>query len=128
MVDTYREMIKNMEPGLERAILRALEKHIGAGKAIKKQALLRSVGMLGYHPDERVLRAAIQTLRDEGHLICSLASVDGGYYMAETAQEVDEFFAREFRSKIASMSHTMAEMEKTARERFGEGHQIGLGF
>ena len=128
MDDTFREMLKNMEPGLERAILRVLEKHMGSGKAIKKNALLRSVGMLGFHPDERVLRAAIQVLRDEGHLICAIASADGGYYLAESAQEVDEFFNREFRSKIASMSHTMAAMERTAKERFGDGIQIGLGF
>lgn len=93
--------------------------HRGKKHAAGRDTLLRAIAVEeGQRVSERVMREAIKHLRRDGVLICSLPGVDGGYYIAETAQEFDEFVQREFAAKIADMSETLRRMQTSARATF----------
>lgn len=121
--DPYKEMIKNMPPGLERAILRILGFHRGRLQAIGGEELTHQLASTGCPTEQRSVREAIKGLRREGHLICSMPGTEGGYYLANTAAEFEEFAGQEFEAKISDMAETLAAMRKAAREQFGQGVQ-----
>ncbi len=112
--------------GLERAILSVLDYHHGREKAIGRDELVNDLVGMGYRENERVVREAIKQLRRQGHLICSIPGNDGGYYLAGSLAEFDEFDRCELGAKIADMSETREAMRKAAREKFGEGYQMKL--
>lgn len=69
-------------------LLVALRDHIGRRKGVTAAALCRQV--LGREPDggdERQLRDVVTELRRAGHHVCAHPS--DGYYLAETAEELD---------------------------------------
>ena len=72
------------------------------------------------------MREAIKQLRRQGHLICSMPGVDGGYYMAKSSAEYEEFRQVEFNAKITDMLETLRAMDAGARSQFGNGLQMGL--
>lgn len=122
----YESQIKNMPVGLDRAILRVLSYHRGREQAIGRSDLVRQVAQLGCAATERQVREEIKQLRRDGYLICSAAGEDGGYYMAETLAEFEEFAQVEFIGKIADMSETLSRMRESANKNFGSGVQPAL--
>jgi hypothetical protein len=122
----YDEMIRNMPMGLDRAVLQVLSYRMGRARAIGRAELVDAVRLIGYDSPERMVRHCIRELRREGRLICSAPGEDGGYYLAETLAEFEEFAEAEFRAKIADMSETLAAMKAAARAAFGEGVQLEL--
>lgn len=114
--------------GLSNIILKFLSFHVGVDNAIKRRDLLEQ---LHTYPglsemQDRQLRMEIGKLRKDGNLICSLASEDGGYYMASSLQEFTEFTYREFGAKIADMAETLKAMERSAQLVFGDAFQPTL--
>jgi len=122
----YEEELKSMPPGLDRAILRVTSGY-RAARPIARGNLVISVNRLGFPASERQVREMIKQLRRQGHLICSTPGNDGGYYLAQTLAEYQEFRDTEFAAKIKDMSETLRAMDNAAREQFGEGRQLGLG-
>ena len=121
---TFEVLISSMPDGLDRAILRTLSFHVGKKNAIGRSELV--VTLAGFHAHERQVRQCIHDLRREGHLICSTPGEDGGYYMAATLAEFDEFCERELHPKAIDMLETESAMKMSARQRFGEASQPSL--
>jgi len=127
----YEVELANMPVGLDRAILRVLSYHVGKTAAIGRMDLVRQVGQLGCATTERQLREAIKQLRrgkdgQPSYLICSAAGEDGGYYLASSRQEYEEFRKIEYAGKISDMAETMSAMDQAAQKAFGAGVQPGL--
>jgi hypothetical protein len=131
--EIYEAEIRELEPGIKRAVLRVMSAHIGKGKTVSKSDLLADVRRLGFGGDlaattfERKVRLAIVELRKEGHLICS-SSGDGGYYVASTWQEYDEFARVEYREKITDMAETLRAMDNAAAQTIGPASAQGRLF
>ncbi len=112
--------------GLDAAVMGILGQRVGRKNVIGRFALVELLGRMGWQASERVVRECIKHLRRRGHLICGLAGVNGGYYLAETLDEFDAFDRAEFEAKIADMSETRSAMKKAARQQFGEGVQLSM--
>ncbi|MEJ5201402.1 MAG: hypothetical protein WHV66_04130 [Anaerolineales bacterium] len=122
----YEDLIANLPPGLERAILRVLESRRGRQNAIGRNELTALVQRLGQPASERQVREAIKQLRRQGYLICSAPGADGGYYWANTLEEYREFRNMEYAAKIADMSETLRMMDSAAEKIFGDNFQLRL--
>jgi hypothetical protein len=126
----YEDVIREMEPGLKRAVLRVMSMHQGPENAIGRVELAAAVNLhgfgrgLGAATFDRNLRSAIQQLRKEGNLICS-SSGEGGYYLARDMAEYEEFATGEYRAKIVDMSETLRAMDTAAEKRFGKTAPAG---
>jgi hypothetical protein len=124
---TYEAELATMPPGLDRAVLRVLNFHRGKAQAIGRFALLTEVKRMGFKKTtERQLRETIKQLRRDGPLICSTPGKNGGYYMAATLKEFDEFDQSELSARIVDLSETRAAMRKSAAAEFGQATQLGL--
>jgi hypothetical protein len=55
-----------------------------------------------------------------------MPGVNGGYYLAETLAEFQEFDRAEFGAKIADMNETRQALLRAARMQFGEAVQMEL--
>lgn len=122
----YQAEMDEMPPGLDRAVLRVVEL-ITVMNPIPRGELVARVQLLGWLASERQVRETIKQLRRRGYLICSTPGNDGGYYMANSLKEYEEFRKNEYAAKITDMAETMRAMDAAARERFGDGYQTGLG-
>ena len=122
----YDDILAAMPLGLDRAILRVLSMHIGRDQAIGREGLVLAAASLGFPAHERQVREAVKELRRQGELICSAAGEDGGYYLASSREEFEEFAQSEFGAKIADMSQTLGAMRQAADRAFGQGMQLGL--
>ena len=122
----YDRLIKDMPVGLDRAVLRLLSFHTGHTRAIGRVELVLNMKLMGFDVHERLVRHCIRGLRRAGHLICSAPGEDGGYYMAWSLAEFEEFARHEFLAKIGDMSVTLAAMRASAKEAFGDALQLGL--
>ena len=124
----YQQIIADTPQGLEKLLLQILSKKIGKDNAIKRSELLPFVQSVpGYsETSDRQVRKTINDLRKQGILICSSASEDGGYYMAASLAEFDEFVQRELGAKIADMSQTLKSMTESAQKQFGDSFQMSL--
>lgn len=67
---------------------------------------------------ERTVRASVEWLRRQGHLIGSTTSNGGGFYLIQTWEEL-EATANQLRSRALAMLTTKRAMEHAAAERFG---------
>lgn len=76
--------------------------------------------------DDRAMRGAIESLRKKGYLICHRKGKGGGYYLARSKAEYEDFRIREYKSRIISLADTMREMDKSAEMQFGEEIQLDL--
>ncbi len=119
----YDDLVKSMPSGLDRAIVQTLKFHIGKKNALKKADFLKALVKLGYQPHERQLRDMIADMRLKGWMIGSLSAE--GYYFCETRAEYEEFRA-ELESRRAALSATLHALDAAARQRWGEGVQVGL--
>lgn len=136
-VTPIADIIDEMDTGLDRAVLRCLEKRVGKQLAIQKPELLFELNRmgfgsrLGHDTFERQVRRAIVEMRndkkllEQGHLICS-SSGGGGYYLAANMVEFDEFIEQEYRGRIRELQGTVDVMTKAAMDRWGSGMQMGL--
>lgn len=118
------EIIEQMDAGLDRAVLRCLEKREGAILSIQKLDLMHDLNRMGFGTRlkfstfERQVRTCIVDLRKRGYLICS-SSGDTGYYLAATRAEFDDFIQREYMGRIVDMQETVMAMEGEAKRRWG---------
>lgn len=70
------------------AVLEVLSRHIGADSGIGVQALTSAVlGELPWPGAQRAVRAAVVTLRNQGHHVCAHPST--GYFIAANDAELD---------------------------------------
>ena len=115
----------DLPPGIERAVFHTVREYT-ALHPISRVKLVEDVNRMGHPADERQVREAIKALRRNGYLICATAGTGGGYYLAHSHEEYLTFRQREFDAKIGDMLETRKAMDATARERFGDGVQIGL--
>ena len=126
-----REIIEQMDAGLDRAVLSCLEKRVGEKMAVQKPDLLFDLNRMGFgsrlshETFERQVRRVIVEMRNQGQLICS-SSGGGGYYLAANMTEFDEFIEREYRGRIKELQGTVDIMTKAAMDRWGSGIQMGL--
>jgi hypothetical protein len=116
----------NIPDGLKTLVLRVLEFHQGRDAAIGRNDLVRILRLRGQTAHERLVRECIKVLRRDGHLICAMPGTDGGYYIASTLQEFEEFDRAEFGAKIADMNTTRQAMLESARKKYGDGVQLEL--
>ena len=114
-----------LPPGVERAVFQTVRQYT-ALHPIGRAKLVEAVNSFGHPADERQVREAVHKLRNNGYLICATAGTGGGYYVAHSYAEYADFRQRELAAKISDMAETMRAMDATARERFGDGVQIGL--
>jgi predicted DNA-binding transcriptional regulator YafY len=120
------DLIKSLPAGLDRAILRQLSWFKGRDNAISRNDLVTALAECGFHVSERQARACISQFRKSGVLIGSLPGVNGGYYMIQSLAEFDEFKRTEYLAKIRDMQETLAAMDATARQQYGENLQPSL--
>lgn len=118
--------VPNIPEGLDAAVLCVFEQHIGKKRVISRSSLVWKLAGMGLRAEERSVRECIKQLRRVGHLICAMPGTNGGYYMAESKAEFDEFMQKEFDAKINDMLVTKAAMIQSARVQFGEGVQMEL--
>lgn len=93
-------------------LLVALREHIGRARGVTVTALAREV--LGVEPtrgDERLVRKLVVELRLEGHHVC--AHPASGYYLAETADELDDTLAF-LRDRALSSLQQIAAMKRVS--------------
>lgn len=124
----YQQLIDTHPCGLGNTILKFLAFNVGREHAIKRRDLLEQLHAVPGLSDmqDRHLRMEINRLRKDGHLICSAACEDGGYYLCNSIDEYYEFAQREFGAKIADMSETLRSMERSAQRVFGDSFQPTL--
>lgn len=74
---------------------------------------------------ERQVRAFISEMRKEGILILSVSKTGGGYWLAQSAVEYQEFRHVKFNAQILDMLETLKAMDSAADKQFN-GLQMGL--
>jgi len=117
-METY---IQNLPAGLERAVLRALVFRVGQENAISRYKLLALVK--AHARNERDLRLVINQLRKDGFPICSTGGKRGGYWLAGSAAELDEYMDRELKSRIKDQQEQLNALTRTRKAMWGEGLQ-----
>ena len=125
-MNAYDRMIEEMPVGLDRAMLRVLFFHHGKAAAIGRTALVQALKQEAFDVSERQARQCIHDLRRERYLICSAPGEDGGYYMAASLEEFQEFCQRELHPKAMDMLETESAMKEGARQQFGEAVQLQM--
>ncbi len=91
---------------------------------IRRESLVKQMNAKGYGLGDRAMRNLVTRLRKMGYLICSTPY--GGYYVAATMREYDDFKRREYKAKILDMAETMRAMDRAAVDQFGEQTQLEL--
>ncbi len=114
--------------GLEQAIKRILERHVGRNEAIRRKSLLRLLANASYQVTDRVMRAQINQLRKDGVLICSAGGENGGYWLAESPEELEEFIEHELHPRAMDFLEQEKALKLEAARRWGEGKQLILDF
>lgn len=123
----YEKIIRNIPVGIDGAIVRVLSDHNGRSKAIGRKGLVFEVGKLGFRVHERMVREVIKRMRRQGYLICSMPGEEGGYYLAVSKAEYQEFKQREFLAKVLDMQETLSAMDAAAQRAFDTVKQVSLG-
>jgi hypothetical protein len=114
-----KELIENLPAGLDRAMLRVLDFHIGRDSAISRGRLVADLGRMGFMVHEREARACINQLRKEGVAICSTGGGEGGYWLAADQEELEEFLEREFDARAMDLHEQARAMRQAAEKRWG---------
>lgn len=115
---------------LKSAILRRLKLCYGIDNAISLNDIFLSINSSpGKKLDAgREIRNAINELRNEGYLICSLSGTSGrqsGYYLPATLEEYKQY--RAFHMSYAkNIFDTIRSMDRAARKEFEIDHQPWL--
>ena len=105
-------------------ILKVMLRHVGAPRAIGMGELYSKVyGKQWNHRinDTRGIRSLITELRAEGIPICSLStSTGGGYYVAATGGELDDYLARGHRKALKILAQEAKIRHTTLPELMGQ--------
>ena len=104
---------------LHNAILTVLDGHRGRENRIGRDVLLRFIRLrpiCGW-PTDREMRAAIQELREQGHLICSNSGA-GGYWLADNLNEAQEMYD-DYHGRAMSCLVTAKKIIESAQMEFG---------
>lgn len=106
-------------PGMEKHIRLILEKHLGQENAVERGELLNLVhlNIMLVHADDRQVRLAIESLREQGMLVCNLLT-GHGYYLAGTMDEY-QAFRRKYASYAVTIFERVRSMDEVAEKRWG---------
>jgi len=115
----YRILLEDLPHGVDKMILKILADYKGRENPIKREEILRRLDLMGFRINERALRHRIKELIGQKWPICAAANSAGGYYMARSWDDVEEWIEIE----VVPMATTLLEMKvairAAARERFG---------
>ena len=120
-----KAMIDNLPAGLDRAIRKILKFHIGRKNAISRFQLISDLALMGFDyidKDDRPIRGCINQIRKSGtpgSWICSTGGLGGGYWMAETRAELEEFIDHEEESRLGDFAKQMKAMRMAAEKHWG---------
>ena len=120
-----KAMINNLPAGLDRAIRKILEFHIGRKNAISRFQLILDLAKMGFDyvdKDDRPVRVCINKIRKSetpNSWICSTGGVGGGYWLAETNAELEEFIDHEEESRLGDFAKQMKAMRMAAEKHWG---------
>lgn len=121
------EVVDQMPPGLERAMLRVLSARRGREMAISREDLVAALRSLGFRVHERQARACINQLRKDGQMICSTGGADSGYWLASSWEELEEYLEREVHSRAMDLLEQEQALRKSGELAWGPaGKQIKL--
>ncbi|MBN1535168.1 MAG: hypothetical protein JW908_00445 [Anaerolineales bacterium] len=127
---TLQDVIYNLPPGLDRAILRILAFYKGRRHTIGRKQLIYELKIVGFDVHERAIRACINQLRKDGHTICSTGGPDGGYYMAADWNELNEYLEREVHGRAMDLLEQEKALRAAGEKTWGAlspEKQMGLG-
>jgi hypothetical protein len=105
--------------GIERAMIRLLDFHVGREQAISRGDMLGALKSLGFRVSEREARSVINLLRKEGYLICSTGGEGGGYWLGANWQELNEYLERELHSRAMDLLEQEKALKNAAEQRWG---------
>jgi hypothetical protein len=115
-----KTLIDNLPAGIERALLRILNYHVGEENAISRSDLMIQLANSGFRmKDDRPVRALINELRNRGELILSKGGAGGGYWMAMTKEEVEHFLDFEVHPRAMDLLETERSLKMAMEKRFG---------
>lgn len=121
------EVVDHMPPGLDRALLRVLSQRRGRDLAISREDLLAALRSLGFKVHERQARAAINELRKTGQMICSTGGEGGGYWLASSWEELEEYLSHEVHPRAMDLLEQEAALRRSGELAWGPaGNQLQL--
>jgi hypothetical protein len=108
-----------MSDSLMSAAGKILEGRLGLDRALKRSEILSYLQELPLYCEttDRMVRGAIEDLRQAGWMICNMAN-DSGYFLAESSQEYQEF-RRLYVSYATTILSRVRAMDKTAENKWG---------
>lgn len=114
-------MRKKARAGFVSAVGRLLAGHVGSSQAQRRGDILQSVRQIPAYrtATDRMIRGAIEDLREEGWLICNLMD-DEGYFLASSLFEWEHFRAL-YTSYALTILARASKMDRTAEARWGAG-------
>lgn len=80
----------------------------------------QALALHGFQVHEREARVCINQLRKEGVQICSTGGGDGGYWLAENLDELEEYLNNEPLARIKDLSDQVNAMRAAAQKRWGK--------
>lgn len=124
----YDEILRGMNPGLERQVYSCLTHHVGRENAISRRNLIeavfnKTVGVLANSSEDRQIREAISELQ-KSHLVIS-DSGKGGYYIPASMVEASAYQA-EILSRARELESKARFINQLALAEFGQAQQVRL--
>lgn len=105
-----QQMLKELPEEIDRIILEALSAHVGRDKALSRKRLVARLsptllqrGICATSRMDRSIRLAINRLRKNGYPICSTGGVRGGYFIAATPAELNDYLSAEVHSRAMDL-------------------------
>jgi hypothetical protein len=112
---------------LDAAILKVLSSHVGRDAAVSRKDLVRELAVIGHvYANDRPVRAAINLLRKAGAPICSTGGREGGYFLASSWEELDEYLKREVHARAMDLLEQESAMRSQAVRQWGAVRQLSL--
>lgn len=128
-----KQVLSEMSPGFEKAVLREIQWHKGKDHAISQDDLLSAIStddkqgtFFGKKVNKRQLRITINELRKMGWMIASSSGSGGsyGYYVPVTYDEYQEY--KKFQMSYAlDIIETFRVLDVKAREMYSD--EINMG-
>lgn len=113
------ELIDQLPAGLDRAVLRILSYHKGKSKAISRADLVTNLARMGFEVNERAARAMINQLRKQGYTICSTGGEGGGYFLADSWDELMDFIDRELHGRAMDLLEQEKSLKASGERMWG---------
>ena len=125
------ERLALMEPGLDRAILRILEFHVGRDNAISTREFRKALadhGFTNYQggKDFRPVRISMAEIRKGGVIICSTGGKNGGYYLPANRDEAEEYLQVEVYARAMDFLTQLKAMRETVDKTWPDNGQPKL--